>query len=87
MKYLVDIMIIIMHIHFMKNNYNEQYNENLKYWKNEVGKYVRNPFLKDPDYFLILIIKNTLFGRFFSDLLVEPFDEDFEELSFYFIKK
>ena len=26
------------YLHFMKNNYNEQYNENLKYWKNENWK-------------------------------------------------
>ena len=46
------------YLHFMKNSYNEQYN-NLKCWKNEVGKYVRNPFLKVQIIFLILIIKNA----------------------------
>ena len=72
------------YLHFIKNNYNEQYNENLKYWKKEVGKYVRNPFLKDPDYFFNPKNKKHIYLNrdFFSDLLIEPFDEDFDEFSF-----
>ncbi len=69
------------YLHFMKNNYNKKYKNSLKNWKEKIGKYIRNPFLKDPDFFFQKENKKHIYLNrdFFVDLLTDSFSEDFKE--------
>lgn len=63
----------------------ERYSAALEEWRVQIAPVVRNPYLKNPDYF----IENPegrdhiyLDAEEFAEFLVEPFDEEFNEEAF-----
>lgn len=62
-----------------------QHAEALANWRTTVEPIVRNPFLKDPDYFIRQPNARDhiyLDAALFADMLTEPFDEPFAEASY-----
>ena len=67
-----------------KNNY-PRYLNALEDWKKNISSIVRNPFLKDPNYFIINSNNRDHIyqdAEFFKSFLKDPFSEEFTE-NFY----
>lgn len=72
-----------LHLYEMREH--PRYPEHLRHWREHTGKFVRNPYLKDPElYFKDTSIRAHIYlkGDEFAGYLNRPFSEDFKEATF-----
>ncbi|EKD28612.1 MAG: hypothetical protein ACD_79C00261G0004 [uncultured bacterium] len=72
-----------LHLYEMRNH--PDYKKYLEDWKNNIGKFVRNPYFKNPElYFENPNIRDQIYlnNDIFSDLLKKEFNEGFFEENF-----
>ena len=72
------------YLYYIKENHYKKYKECLRNWNDQIGVNIRNPFLKDPDYFSNKENRKHIYLNrdFFLSLLRKNFDENFNEINY-----